>query len=146
MSYEREIKELKEKYNISICLKGANPTKIKNHIKNKIKKINDKEIEEEITNGKKSKMMNEYNKKYLENFHFEEARAIFMMLTRMIDIKANFKNKYKNLECDVCKVEENTQHLFKCKRYQDLNGKIEGETLQEVIRINREEDIAKMIK
>ena len=146
MSYEREIKELKEKYNINICLKGENPRKIKEYIKNQIKKRNDEEINEEITNGKKTRMMNEYNKKYLENFHFEEARAIFMMLTRMIDVKANFKNKYKNLECEVCKVEENTQHLFKCKRYQDLNGKIEGETLQEVIRNNREEDIAKMIK
>ena len=146
MSYEREIKELKEKYNINICLKGENPRKIKEYIKNQIKKRNDEEINEEITNGKKTRMMNEYNKKYLENLHFEEARAIFMMLTRMIDVKANFKNKYKNLECEVCKVEENTQHLFKCKRYQDLNGKIEGETLQEVIRNNREEDIAKMIK
>ncbi len=65
-------------------------------------------------------MMNEYNNKYLEKFHFELARAIFMMLTRMIDVKANFKYKYKKLECETCKVEENTQHLFKCKRYQKL--------------------------
>ena len=35
---------------------------------------------------------------------------------------------------------------FKCKIYQDLNGKIEGETPQELLRINNEEDIAKMIK
>ena len=31
MSYEREIKELKEKYNINISLTGKIPTKIKNH-------------------------------------------------------------------------------------------------------------------
>ena len=53
-------------------------------------------------------MMNEVNRKYLENFNFEEARAIFMMLTRMIDVKANFKNKYRNLECEICKIEGNT--------------------------------------
>ena len=115
MSYEREINELKEKYKIEICLKGENPIKIKNYIKNEIKKINDQEIREKIKEGKKTKIMYEYNKKYIEKFHYEEARAIFMMITRMIDVKANYKNKYRNLECEICKVEENTEHLFKCK-------------------------------
>ena len=68
-----------------------------------------------------------------------------MILIRMIEIKINL-NKYKNLECEIWQVEEITQHLFKCKIYQDLNGKIEGETPQELLRINNEEDIAKMIK
>ena len=63
-------------------------------------------------------------------------------LTIMIDVKANFKNKYKNLDCETCSVEESTQHLFKCKKYQDLNGKIKGETIQEVLRNNSEIDIA----
>ena len=45
MTYEKEIKELKEKYNIDICLKGENTKKIKNYIKLKIKEINDNEIE-----------------------------------------------------------------------------------------------------
>ena len=36
MSYEREINELKEKYNLEICLKGENTKTIKNHIKTKI--------------------------------------------------------------------------------------------------------------
>ena len=146
MSYEREIKELKEKYNIDICFKGENPIKIKNYIKNEIKKQNDKEIEEEIKNGKKTKMMNEYNKEYIENLHFEEARAIFMMLTRMIEVKANYKNKYKSLECEICKVEENTLHLFKCKAYNDLNKKIKGETIQEILKYNSEKDIANVMK
>ena len=90
--------------------------------------------------------MDEYNKNYLENLHFEEARAIFMMLTRMIDVKANYKNKYKSLECETCKVEENTHHLFKCERYHDLNKNIKGETLQEVLKHNNEEEIAKIMK
>ena len=67
--------------------------------------------------------MEEYNKKYMEKFHYEEARAIFMMITRMIDVKANYKNKYRNLECEICKVKENIEHLFKCKKYHDLNEK-----------------------
>ena len=64
MSYEREINELKVKYNINICLKGDNPIKIKEHIRNEIKKINDKEIKEELKKGKKTTRMDEYNKKY----------------------------------------------------------------------------------
>ena len=146
MSYEREIIELKEKYKIEICLKGENPTKIKNYIKNEIKKINEQEIKEKLKEGKKTKIMHEYNKKYIEKYHYEEARAIFMMITRMINVKANYKNKYRNLECEICKVEENTEHLFKCKKYQDLNGKIKGEALQEILKNNKEEDIAKIIK
>ena len=47
--------------------------------------------------------MDEYNKKYLENLHFEEARAIFMMLTRMIDVKANFKTSKKTLSARLVK-------------------------------------------
>ena len=90
--------------------------------------------------------MNEYNIRYKENFHFEEARAIFMMITRMIDVKANYKNKYRSLECETCKVEENTQHLFKCNKYHDLNEKIRGETLQEILKNNNEEAIAKVMK
>ena len=71
MPYEKEINELKEKYSIDISMKGENSQAIKNHIKNKILEINDKELEEEIKIGKKTKMMNEVNRKYLENFNFE---------------------------------------------------------------------------
>merc|ERR1712240_725378 len=146
MSYEREINELKEKYKIEIRLKGENPTKTKNYIKNEIKKINDQEIKEKVKEGKQTKIMYEYNNKYIENLHYEEARAIFMIITRMIDVKANFKNKYRNIECEICKVEENTEHLFKCQKYLDLNEKIRGGTLQEILKINKEDDIAKIIK
>ena len=146
MTYEREINELKEKYNIDIKFTGENVKKTKQIIKNKIKKINDEEIEEEIKKGKKTYMMKNYNKKYIEKLHFKEARAIFMMITRMIYVKANYKNNYKNLECDICNVEENTQHLFKCKSYHELNVKIKGETLQEILEKNNENDIANILK
>ena len=57
------------------------------------------------------------------------------MIARMIDGKTNFKNKYKSLECETCKVEENTNHLFKYERYHDLNRSIKGKTHQEVLKI-----------
>ena len=65
MSYEREINELKEKYNIGICLKEENIKTAKTYIKNQIKKINDEEIKEEIEKGEKIFMMNHYNKNYI---------------------------------------------------------------------------------
>ena len=55
MSYEREIKELLENYNLDICLKGENIKGIKDHIKTEIKKKNDEELEEEIKSGKKQR-------------------------------------------------------------------------------------------
>ena len=63
MSYEMEIKELLEKYKLNFCLKGENTKIIKNNIKTEINKINDKELEEEIKTGRKTKMMHDYNKK-----------------------------------------------------------------------------------
>ena len=56
------------------------------------------------------------------------------------------KNKYRNIECKICKVEENTEHLFKCQKYLDLNEKVRGGTLQEILKNNKEDDIAKIIK
>ena len=53
MSYEKEINDLKEKYNIDMCLTGNNTKAIKNYIKNKIKEVNDKEVDDEIKKGKK---------------------------------------------------------------------------------------------
>ena len=114
MPYEREINELIEKYNLELKIKEENTKAIKNYIKSEIQSKNDEEIEKEINEGKKTQMMKDYNKKYLENLDYEEARAIFMMITRMIDVKANFKNKHKNLDCEICNTEENTYHLFKC--------------------------------
>ena len=66
MTYEREITELKEKYSLNICLKGENTKAIKEHIKSEIKKINDKELQEEMKIGKKFQMINEYNKDYIK--------------------------------------------------------------------------------
>merc|ERR1711915_984680 len=96
--------------------------------------------------GVEKQKMYDYNKKYLENLHFDEARVIFMMLTRMIDIKSNYKNKYKNIDCETCNIEENTLHLFKCKKYLHMNKEFKGETVQEIITKNKEGDTAKFLK
>ena len=40
-------------------------------------------------------IMYEYNKNFIEKIHYEKARAIFMMVTIMIDVKANLKKIQK---------------------------------------------------
>ena len=48
-----------------------------------------------------------------------------MMITRMVQIKSNYKNKYKNIECETCNIEENTLHLFKCKKAHKYEQRIQ---------------------
>ena len=43
----------------------------------------------------------------------------------MIDVKVNFKGKYENLECQGCKIEEESQkHLFECNEIMKKRKKI----------------------
>ena len=46
----------------------------------------------------------------------------------------------------MCKTEENTHDIFKCKKYQDVNEKIKGESLKEVLKNNNENEIAMVTK
>ena len=43
------------------------------------------------------------------------------------------------------KTEENTHHIFKCKKFQDVNEKIKGESLKEVLKNKNKNEIA-MVK
>ena len=46
----------------------------------------------------------------------EEAQEIFRMRSRVTDLKTNFKGKYESFECDVCKIDDETQkHIIECK-------------------------------
>merc|ERR1712055_283670 len=126
MSYEKEIKELKEYYNIKEDLKNIEKREGKRRMKKYITKKNDEEIEEEIRNGKKSKNINEMNNAYMTKLNFRETRMIFLMKTNMIETKVNFKNKsQENNICDICeKQEETTQHLLECEGYKDIRKDI----------------------
>ena len=57
--------------------------------------------------------------KYLKALNFkikiEEKQDIFNSRIGASDVKINFKGKYENLECDICKNENETQiHLIEC--------------------------------
>ena len=45
----------------------------------------------------------------------DEAQTIFKMRSRVTEVKTNYKGKYDTFECDLCKIEEESQeHILKC--------------------------------
>ena len=144
MSYEKEIKELKEYYNIKEDLKNIEKREGKRRMKKYITKKNDEEIEEEIRKGKKSKNINEMNNAYMTKLNFRETRMIFLMKTNMIETKVNFKNQsQENNICDTCeKQEETTQHLLECEGYKDIRKDIIVKTTP--IETIKENDMSKL--
>ena len=63
-------------------------------------------------------------KKYLLDLPFHEARAVFMLRTRMLPTKDNFRGRW-GLECAYCGNVESDPHLFSCAGYSDLLGGID---------------------
>ena len=62
--------------------------------------------------------------KYLapNNLSTQQVKFIFQARSRMIDIRANFENKYKDLSCRACKKEVESQpHLLLCEELNDDN-------------------------
>ena len=126
MTYEKEIEELKEFYNIKEDLKNIEKREGKRRMKKHITKKNEEEIDEEIRKGKKANKINEMNNDYMTKLNFREARMIFLMKTNMIETKANYKNQsQENQICDTCeKQEETTQHLLECEGYREIRKDI----------------------
>ena len=78
----------------------------------------------------------------------EEIQTIFKIRSRVTDVKLNYRGKYENLECRVCKKEEESQkHLYECddisKSIADNRKKVEfekifGENLRNQVEIAKE--------
>ena len=46
----------------------------------------------------------------------DEAQTIFKMRSRVTEVKTNYKGNYETYECDLCKMEEESQeHILVCK-------------------------------
>ena len=53
--------------------------------------------------------------KYLKADDVQLAKFAFMARCRMLDVRANFKGKYKELDCPLgCKEEDTQKHLITC--------------------------------
>ena len=63
-------------------------------------------------------------KRYLLELPFEEARAVFMLRSRMFPTKDNFKGRW-GTECVYCGGMESDIHLFSCAGYSDLLGDVD---------------------
>ena len=45
----------------------------------------------------------------------QQAKLLFQLRTRMVDVKVNYRNKYIDIFCPVCKIaNDSQQHLFDC--------------------------------
>ena len=102
--------------------------KLRETLKSKIIKIqNDRLVVKMLSESKSDRLLlhnfdfNGKVKKYLLELPFDEARAVFMLRTRMFPTKDNFKGRW-GLECAYCGNKESDPHLFSCAGYSDLLG------------------------
>ena len=95
-------------------------TSFKNLVKNTVtnealKYLND----EKKSHSKVSHIVHKHleMEKYLKpcEINIQEAKFLFTIRARMLDVKGNFRNKYSDVICPCCKVEEDLQkHLLTC--------------------------------
>ena len=95
--------------------------KIKKIVKNKIWQKQKQELEFYIENSQKCKNLKintHHQKKYLTELDPKNAKTILLSRLRMIELKYNFKNKYKNnTNCIFCsKNEETLSHIIQCSK------------------------------
>ena len=69
--------------------------------------------------------MQNYFKSYELKMTQDEMQEIFKLRCRVTEVKANFKNKYENVECDQCKEEESQKHVIMCEELNKYGGKID---------------------
>ena len=70
--------------------------------------------------------MSEYLSPNLEELSISDKRYIFGIRNRMTQIENNFPNKLRKTPC-VCGNEENQEHIYRCKIFNDKKPKVEYE-------------------
>ena len=87
---------------------------------------------------------------YLTSLGCSEARIIFKVRVRMLDLKTNFKRKYElDLSCPFClEGEESIDHIFTCNKGLLRPDKLENITFTEINKTDNMrllKDVAKFI-
>lgn len=93
-------------------------------------------------------MLENEARNYLLKLDFESARTIFLLESKMLDVKENYKRKYEpNLRCDICERKNEKQlHIFECEGYSDIMEKIKRkESVNKILEENYLKEIAKAI-
>ena len=111
----------------------------KREITNKIKVAFKEEIEGKGRDKSKVKFLLEGKNKwdpghqpeYMKTLTRNEVSTIFKARTRMLDVKANYKNKYQDLQCRLCGKEDETQEhvLAKCEKTKQTKHQVPTEDI-----------------
>ena len=93
----------------------------KNEVKTAIIKFELSELQKVKMTSKKGQLLaldSIKTKNYLVNLNQTEATTILKIRTGMINVRCNYKFRYKDLQCQMCrKVEETTNHFLTCQEY-----------------------------
>jgi hypothetical protein len=109
--------------------------KIRKELKKKVINLQKEKLVEKMLGESKCDRVLMHNfefngkvKRYLVELKFEEARAIFLLRSRMFPTKKNFQGRWGvDDTCTFCHEEENDVHLFACAGFSDLLENIKYE-------------------
>ena len=121
----KSILEICEKYNVRVQeIRDWTKMQFKREIKKRINERIEKELEEKKKDMKKLRFTNGVNKmNYINELKANEAITVMKTRLNMLDLKANYRGKYNEDKCELCKSEEdNTEHLFACEKLKCLIG------------------------
>jgi len=93
------LRNWKKFYNITEDVKIIKAKEGKIIINKYIIKKNKEEIEEDMKKGKKTKDLNEYNREYMSELNFNEARMIFILKIKHDRNKSKFQRTTSLLYC-----------------------------------------------
>lgn len=102
-------------------IKNCSKYKWKNEVKRAIVKLEISMLQKVKDTAKKGQLLaldNIKTKNYLLNLKQSEAATILKIRTGMVNVRDNYKYKYKDLKCQMCKIENETaNHFLTCKKY-----------------------------
>ena len=87
-----------------------------------------------------------------ENLTFKQKQLLFSLRTRSINVKRNYKNKYRhsNMFCSLCddKQVESESHILECKSTQEQLGNIGDSKYEDIFSLDiaRQEKITKIFE
>ena len=93
----------------------------KKMVKEKLNKFVGELLLQQNKNKTKGRFQLDFAKKEYLQLPMNEVKNIMKIRLNMVEVKANFKGKYKDTICPACKKEnETTEHVIKCSEYKKL--------------------------
>ena len=137
--------ELRGRYNLPLNdmnVKSMTRNDWKIFVKNRVKACAFEKLLFQCSSNRKTNQLS-YKRleaqNYLTSLGSSEARIIFKVRVRMLDLKTNFKRKYElDLSCPFClEGEESVDHIFTCNKGLLRTDKLENIAFTEINKIDR---------